>query len=264
MQGFARTVRRYLPAVLLLTTIVSFSVLVGCNNNYKSSGGGGGGGGATTSSFAGWLANGSESGLLTVTISKAGLTRPRPGSLSPAASVTATGSLVLTGTTTGIAMPGTFDDETGELHLTGGGYTVDGLYDVGPPSNLSGIYRGPNGAGQFSCESGAASSAQVYGGSYLSDASGDGGTFLMAVRGTAIHGVATADGDSMGLPFAGTLAGTAITIQAPSFNGYTMHGTGTLNTTTHHVSGRYNIDLDGPTPTPADSGAWVGDLVHTP
>ena len=83
----------------------------------------------------------------------------------------------------------------------------------------------------------------------------------MAFRGTAIDGVATADGDSMGLPFTGALAGTAITIQAPSLNGYTMHGTGTLNPTTHHVSGRYNIDLDGPTPTPADSGAWSGDLV---
>lgn len=261
MLGFARTVRRYLPAALFLSAVLSFSVFVGCNSNDNKNSGGGGGGGATTSSFAGWMANGTESGLLTVTISKAGLTRPRPGSLSPAASVTAAGSLMLSGTTTGIPMPGTFDDQTGELHLTGGGYTLDGIYDTGPPGNLFGGYSGPNGPGTFSCESGATSSAQVYGGSYASDFSGESGTFLMAFRGTAIDGVATADGDSTGLAFTGTLAGTAITIQAPLLNGYTMHGAGNLNTTTHHVNGRYNIDFNA---VPADSGAWSGDLVNTP
>jgi hypothetical protein len=155
-------------------------------------------------------------------------------------------------------MPGTFDDQTGDLHLAGGGYTLDGIYDTGPPGNLFGGYTGPNGPGSFSCESGAASSAQVFGGSYASDFSGESGTFLLALRGTAIDGAATADGDSVGLAFTGTLAGTAITISAPNTNGYTMHGAGTLNPTTHHISGRYNIDLNA---APADSGAWSGDLV---
>ena len=266
MQGFARTVRRYLPAALFLSAILSFSVFVGCGDDDNNNGGGGGGGGATTTSFAGWFANGSESGLMTVTINKAGLTHQRPGSLAPAASVSATGSLVLTGTTTGVPLTGTFDDQTGVLDLTSGGttpYVFSGAYDTGPPSNITGSYSGPNGTGSFASEKGAASSAQVFGGDFQSDVSGTFGTFLMAIRGTEIEGTATEDGNDVGEPFTGTLAGTAITISAPATNGVSMQGHGTLDTSANpdHVSGRYTLFLNA---APADSGNWSGNLVTTP
>lgn len=267
MQGLARTVRRYLPAVLFFSAVLSFPVIVGCgDDNNKSNGGGGGGGGSTTSSFAGWLANGNESGLMTVTISKAGLAPGRPGSLAPNASVGATGSLVLTGTTAAIPLTGTFDDASGVLDLTSGGttpYVFSGAYDTGPPSTCEGSYTGPNGNGQFETKSGTSSSAQVYGGSYASIVTAGGGTFLMTIRGTTIEGVATEDASTIGQPFTGTLNGTVVTITAPSTGGFTMHGTGNVNMATHHTNGDYDITEDA-TNTTVDSGTWDGDLITTP
>jgi len=268
MHGVARTVRRSLPAVLLLSAVLSVSVIVGCgddNNDNSSNNGGGGGGGSTTTSFAGWMANGNETGLMTVTINKAGLAHSRPGSLAPGASVTATGSFLLTGTTTPVALTGTFDDATGVLDLTSGGsspYTFSGAYDTGPPSNCNGSYTGPNGDGAFATEKGATSSAQVYGGDYHSVLTASAGTFLMAVRGTAIEGVATEDGSDLGQPFTGTLTGLDIEITAPATNGYVLSGEGALDTSANpdHVSGWYAIHPVGGGAA-ADSGSWSGDFV---
>ncbi|MGH7682305.1 MAG: hypothetical protein ACRENN_10015 [Candidatus Eiseniibacteriota bacterium] len=253
--------------MLFLSAVVSFSTWVGCGDDDKNSNnGGGGGGGATTSSFAGWLANNSETGLLTVTISKAGLAHPRPGSLAPGASVSATGSLILAGTTTAVPLTGTFDDQSGVLDLSSSGgtpYVFTGAYDPGPPSNCTGSYTGPNGDGQFATETGAASSAQVYGGTYASIVTSSTGTFLMTIRGTAIEGLATEDGSTFGQPFTGALNGTSVTISAPSTGGFTLSGAGNINLTTHHTNGDYDITEDA-THTTVDSGTWDGDLITTP
>ena len=266
MPSLAKLVKRPVTMILLAAGILSLGIWAGCGSDDSNDNGGGGTPTPTTSSFAGWMANGAESGQLGITVSAPNLARNLLGPGARQGSVAATGTLVLTGTTVGIPLTGTFDDVTGDLHLDSGtGYTFDGIYDTGPPGEFVGIYYGPNGTGQFSAQSGSATSAEVYGGSYLSDVSGDGGSFLMAIRGTAIEGVATEDGDSTGVAFTGTISGTGTTrpivISSPNLNGITMHGNGSLNTTTHHMSGRFNVDFNS---LPADSGDWSGDLVHTP
>lgn len=264
MLRLAQSLRRPLPAIVFLCLAISFATFVGCGSDDDKSNNGGGTP-PTTSSFAGWLANGAESGQLGITVSVPNLARKLLAPGAGRASVAASGTLVLTGTTTGIPLTGTFDDQTGDLVLSGGGYDIAGIYDIGPPGNFVGTYTGPNGSGQFAAASGGLSSAEIYGGSYQSDVSLDGGTFLIAVRGTEIQGVATETGSSTGMEFTGTVSGTGTTrdiaISSPDNGGYTMHGAGTLDTGTHHVSGRFNVDFNS---LPADSGSWAGDLVTTP
>lgn len=257
MLRVAPSLRRSLPAVVSLSVVISFATWVGCGNDDDNSNNNGGGGGATTSSFTGWFANGNESGRLTVTVNAPNLAR---GLLAPRAAVTASGSLTPTGGAP-VPLTGTFDDTNGDLNLSGGGYALGGIYDIGPPGNFFGGYTGPNGGGQFSCASGSTSGMQVYGGDYLSDVTAGGGTFLLSLLNGVIEGVATETGDSLGLYFTGTATGTGTTRTiaiSGSDAGYDMTGTGTLNTSTNHISGRYNVEFSA---TPVDSGAWSGDLI---
>jgi hypothetical protein len=254
--------RRILPRTLLLATIVAICVVAGCSSNDKKNPvSPGAGGGATTSTFTGWFANGNESGRMSITVGVANLSRTRPGSNAAHASVVATGTIVLTGGGTA-ALTGTFDDQTGDLNVAGGGYTISGIYDTGPPGNVFGGYTGPNGGGTFSCVTGGASTASVYGGDYASSFSGDNGTFLFAVRGTTLDGAATSAGDSIGFPFTGTISGTGttrpITITSLILNNYQISASGTLNTSTNHVVGTFHVAFMS---NPADSGTWSGDLL---
>jgi hypothetical protein len=245
----------------VLAAAVSFTTWVGCGGDDDDSNNNGGGGGATTSSFAGWFANGNESGQLGVTVSVPNLARRLMAPGVAAHEVGASGTMTLTGGGGVVALTGTFDDETGDLSLTGGGYTFTGIYDVGPPGGLFGSYTGPNGGGQFSATSGGTSGTQVYGGQYQSDDANSSGTFLMAIRGGLLEGAAVEDGDSLGIYFSGTVTGTGTT-RAIAFTASDgtedVTGTGTLDTGTNHVSGRYLVEFSA---TPVDSGSWSGDLV---
>lgn len=251
--------RRPLPSLLIVAAALSFTIWVGCGSDDKKNPMNPG---ATTSSFAGWFGNGTESGMLTLTVSQGNLAgRLRaPGTASHA--VTATGYLTHSGAATD-TLNGTFDDESGDLDITGGGYTLIGTYDAGPPSVMLGAYTGPNGDGQFSCLVGGVSSADIYCGNYMNEAHADSGTFIVAVRGNTLEGAAIEDGGATATGFTGSVSGTGtvrdLAISGTITNGYLLTATGQVDTGTHLIGGTFKVTYNA---APYDSGAWSGELCN--
>jgi len=264
MPGLLASLRRPLPSLLTFATALSLTLWIGCSKNDKKNPMSPGGGGATTSSFAGWFGNGTESGMLSLKVNRGSLAGRlnAPGSISTA--VTATGYLTHSGGATD-TLNGTYDDETDYVDVSGGGYTLSGVYDPGPPSAVFGPYTGPNGNGQFECKVGAASSADVYCGTYQNEAHASNGSFIFAIRGSQLKGAAIEDGSGDATGFTGSVSGTGTTrtlaVTSTITNGYKLTATGQLDTGTHQVGGLYRIDdYSVPSsPAPYDSGGWTGE-----
>src|SRR6266850_2474166 len=258
MPGLLTLLRRPLPSLLTFATALSLTLWVGCSKSDKKNPMSPGAGGATTSSFAGWFGNGSESGMLSLTVNRGSLAGRlnAPGSISTA--VTATGYLAHFGGATD-TLNGTYDDETDYVDVSGGGYTLSGVYDPGPPSAVFGPYTGPNGNGQFECKVGAASSADVYCGTYQNEAQTSNGTFIFAIRGNSLEGAAIESGSSDAPGFTGTVSSTgtkrSLNISSLVTGGYKLTATGQLDTSTHEVGGLYMIEYNS---APYDSGGWIG------
>jgi hypothetical protein len=261
MPGHLARLRLPASSILPAATAVVLTVLAaGCgsdNNPTKPAA-------ATTSAFTGWFGNGSESGMLSVTIHRANLAGRLQANRAAAVAATAGGFLYHSGGTTD-TLSGTYDDVNGYVDLTGGGYTLSGLYDSDPPSEVFGTYTGPNGNGQFLSKTGATSSADVYCGTYQNDAHTSHGTFTFAIRGTTVEGVAIESGSSSAPGFTGTMSGTGTTrtidIATTITNGYKTTAAGTLNTGTHLVGGLYHITFNA---APYDSGDWSGERCGPP
>jgi hypothetical protein len=257
MRRLLAPLRRPLPSLLTFAAVLGMSFWVGCGNDDKNPMNPGG---ATSSSFAGWLGNGNESGMLTLTVSMANLAGRLPAPGAASVTVTATGFLTHSGGTTD-TLNGIFDDETGYVDVAGGGYTLAGVYDPGPPSVMFGTYTGPNGSGDFACRVGGVSSADIYCGTFENEAQLVDGTFIVAVRGTELEGAAIESGSSNPTGFTGTVSGTG-TIRTFAFSstitgGYKLIGSGQVNTSTHLVGGTYKIEYNT---APYDSGTWSGEL----
>ena len=258
MPGLLAQLRRPLPSLLTFAAALSLTLMLGCGDDNKNPVNPGGG--ATSSSFTGWFGNGTESGMLSVTVSQgylAGRLRP-PGAATLI--VNATGMLRVSGGATD-TLNGTFDDETGYIDIAGTNYTLSGVYDSGPPSVVLGTYTGPNGDGQFECEVGGASSADVYCGTYQNEAHTSNGSFIFAIRGSQLKGAAIEEGSGDATGFTGTATGTGTTrtlaVASTITNGYKLTATGQLDTGTHQVGGTYKIDYNA---APNDSGSWSGQL----
>ena len=255
MPGLLASLRRPVPTLLTFAAALGLTLLLGCGSDKKNPMAPAG---STTTSFAGWFGNGSESGMLRVTLHEGNLVRQlrAPGATSTV--VTASGFLTISGGATD-TLNGTFDDETGYIDVSGGGYTLAGVYDSGPPSTVFGTYTGPHGNGKFECKPGAASSAEVYCGTYHNQATTKDGSFIFAIRGTELEGAAIESGASDAPGFTGTVSGTGnpkvLTISSLTTNGYRLTAAGTLDTNTHQVAGTYHITFNS---APNDSGTWSG------
>jgi hypothetical protein len=257
MPGLLAPLRRPIPSLLTLAAVLGLTFWVGCGDDNKNPVNPGG---ATSSSFAGWLGNGSESGMLTLTVSMGNLAGRLHAPGAASVTVTATGYLTLSGGATD-TLNGTFDDETGYVDIVGGGYTLDGIYDPGPPSVMFGSYTGPNGSGDFACQVGGMSSADIYCGTFENEALTSNGTFIVAVRGNELEGAAIESGSSNPTGFTGTVSGTGtvrdLAISSTITNGYRLIASGQVDTGTHVVSGTYTIEYLG---APNDAGTWSGEL----
>ena len=255
MPGLLASLRRPLPSLLTLVAAVGLTFWVGCSKDDKKNPMSPG---ATTSSFAGWFGNGSESGMLRMTLHEGNLARPLPAPGATSIVVTASGFLTISGGATD-TLNGTFDDESGYIDVSGGGYTLAGVYDPGPPTAVFGTYTGPNGNGKFECKPGAASSADVYCGTYHNQASTSHGSFIFAIRGSELEGAAIESGTSDAPGFTGTVSGTGttrtLTISSLITNGYKLTAAGSLDTGTHQCAGTYHIEYNS---APNDSGSWSG------
>ena len=260
MPGLLAQLRRPLPSLLTFAAALSLTLMLGCGDDSKNPVNPGGG--ATSSSFTGWLGNGTESGLLSVTVSRGYLAGQLRAPGAATVIVNATGLLRISGGSTD-TLNGTFEDDPGYIDLTGTNYTLTGVYDSGPPSVLSGTYTGPNGDGQFECEVGGASSADVYCGTYQNQAHTTNGSLIFAIRGSQLKGAAIEEGSGDATGFTGTSTGTGATrtlnVSSTITNGYKLTATGELDTGTQSVSGTYKIDYNS---APNDSGTWAGQLCN--
>jgi hypothetical protein len=172
--------------------------------------------GSTT--FRGTIAGQTSSGALTITVATSNPS-PQPGPMGANAVVTATGTVTPSGGS-GVALTGTYDDQSNHVALTGGGWTLGGdLTSFG----LEGTYSGPGGVtGVFSVwRSGTGTDTViVVVGTYAANVGTGSGNFNFAFRpsitsGQNLHGNAF----DAAVPTPISLDGTAT---ADGLGGYTI------------------------------------------
>jgi hypothetical protein len=248
----------------LLTLVIAFQLSTGCSSNDKKNPAAPGGGGTTqTTTFVGIFTNATERGKITVTVNTTSLAARIRAARAGEPSVTATATLApATGST--VSLAGLYDSATDSLKLTGGGYTFLGIYDASnTPPSVYGGYSGPNGMGSFGAIPTTASSSpiEIYLGSFQSDSTNTHGSFNMARYDTLAGVLAFVEGDVEASALDGTVTGTGTTrtvsLQGSS-GSFSVTATGTLDTSTHDVSGiwhTYDSDL-----LKGDDGTWSGSL----
>ncbi len=255
-----------LPVLSCLTAVLALGLVAGCGDDDDDNTPPPAGGGATSTAFTGWLANGVENGSLAITVNAPNLAGRVGAPTAPRLEVTSTGTLSLSGSAP-IDLTGTLDDETGDLTLAGGGYTLTGIYIPGPPGNMFGSYTGPNGDGSFDVLTGGSSSATVMCGEWTSDDL-ESGTFTFTIRGSEIEGVIYAPGSPPPLDsftFTGTVSGTGTSLPvviAASLPGVgTLTANGTLDTTTNTVTdGTWDFTDTSGGGTNDGTGTWTSGL----
>jgi hypothetical protein len=172
-------------------------------------------------------------------------------SAAPGDTLVITGSLDINGGAT-ITLTGILVVATGELHLDGGGYSFTGALSG---NTVTGTFTYTGGNGIFRCDEGTSSSVKSYCGRYQQNSPGtDGGYFNMTVSGSVIYVLVYPD-DGSGSAFSTTgsiNSFNVISIYDPA-NGSVVIASGTLNPTTHTVSGTY---LGNP------GGTWSGGLCN--
>src|SRR5512140_812404 len=162
----------------LLAVTAALLAAFGCGSDNKNPVNPGGGTTPTTT-FTGLLANGTQSGKLSITVNSTSLARGLHG--APAAAVTATGTLKIVGGST-VSLTGSYDSELDTLHLAGGGYLIRGTYytPTDQPPSMNGEWTGPGGAGFWGCVLGSGSAVKVFCGTFTINQGGNGVISLAA------------------------------------------------------------------------------------
>jgi hypothetical protein len=205
---------------------------------------GGGGGGGTTTTFLGILSSddASESGSVQVTVSTASPSAPIPTGVA-LVSVAANGSFKIVGGST-VTLTGTYDDVSGALDVSGGGYTFTGVFDGS--NRLEGTYAGPSTTGVFVTARSDANTA-AYCGTYAGD---DQGVWDFVIDGNTLLGQAVSSLTGGSAPLDGSVNGNTITILFPGTQNVLATGTKSGNT----VSGNWDD------PNSTDAGTWSGTV----
>ena len=204
--------------------------------------------------FTGTFVNGSESGLLNVTIDGGSLAPPLRAAARADTVVTATGVLSPDGGGV-VTLNGTYDTSTDTLKLSGQGYSFLGQYYVDAiPPLIDGNYTGPNGPGTFAGLPGSTTAVKVFCGTFESESTATAGRWNIVISGGTVLGIEAPYGDPGTVGLHGTVTGTGVvrTLSLASGGDFALLGQGTWNTSTNHVSGTW-MAAD-------DSGTWAGDL----
>lgn len=230
---------------LFLLLAVFALILGGCKDEENPAGPAG----PTLTSYVGVMAGTGVSGTLSVVIPTA--KRAFNPSAEEGDTVEVTATLKINGGAT-IPLTGHYIVATGAIHLTGGGYTFDGIVT---PDGITGTFTYPGGGGIFTCEEGTAANTQSYCGRYQDNTPGtEAGYFNLTINGSAIYVLVYPD-DGGGSAFATTgslSAENVISIYNPE-NTAIVVATGVLNPTAHTVSGQYFGD---------PGGTWSGALCN--
>jgi hypothetical protein len=195
--------------------------------------------------YVGMIAGGSESGVLTLSLSSSAAMK----STANLAIINISGTLKIGGST--ITLSGTYNTSNDSLYVSGGGYSFAGTYSNG---FLMGAYTGPNGSGGFSTQSSSGSdTVKVYLGQSVSQVEGHSNSTLnIVVKGSALIGLAVGTGDTT--PLTGTVSGNTLTISIAFNELSAIVATGTFNADHSSASGSY--DTSTINTTDPDHGTW--------
>lgn len=213
--SFART-----GALLLLAVLVPLTV--GCDSSDIDPPAG------DTGTYVGTLAGAQTSGALRVSLD---------GTEASGSFTVAGGTARSAGRSAMPALTGTYDPDTGALHLEGGGYTFNGTISNGV---LSGTWTGPDGtSGSFSAFLGGDGTVvDVYCGVY--DTANDGGTFNLVRHDAALRGFAVSSNDGDTIDLSGSVSGNTLTIYATEAGPAANVATATLSADGSTFSGTVN------------------------
>lgn len=211
--------------------------LAGCSNDTNDDGIiGPPANGSQSTQLTGVFANTSVSGLLDVTIDTSPLAPA--WQRASAANVTALGTLSpdVGGT---VNLSGTYDPDTDSLRLTGGGYTLAGVYlPGGVPPRLTGRFTGPLGAGSFVALAGSRTAVRTFCATYENQDASLWGTLNFAISGTTVTGFEVEDGDTLVVALTGSVSATG-TPRTLSFVGASFQGNGTWDQAKDQVQGEW-------------------------
>jgi hypothetical protein len=227
---------------LLVAAAASVMGLAACGDA------GGTGTNSDSTTLQGVFAVDSTSGTITLTIASGTLSLvagPNYAAEAPQASVSVTGTLVISGGST-IALTGTYDTGLHTISVTGGGYTFTGSFASG---KLSGTFTTPSsGSGGFTTQS-SGDNVQTFCGHFAPDQVGKtGAVFNIVVNSTTgiVSGIGIG-GDQVPVTLTGTVSGATVSITFQLTEG-PGSATGTISGTS----------LTGTFMTPDNSGAWTG------
>lgn len=220
-----------------------------CLTLLSACGDSGGGSGSISTTFSGILSatDGLTTGALSLSIATASPSPPAPLGVA-LVEVNVTGTLTLEGSPA-IPLTGTYETTTGDLIVTGGGYTLTGVFNG--VDRLEGTFTGPgNSSGGFVVtQTTTGTPATTFCGSFARDDQQDAGTFSIVIRGNSALGrwASSVDGATGGLE--GTLSGNSITITVE--NSGVTSGTAVGTRSGSAISGTFT-DIGGGT------GTWQG------
>jgi hypothetical protein len=223
-----------------LSALAALALIAACGDSGSSNNGGGG---SNSTTFTGVIStdDGSASGAVAFTIATTTLAPPSATGPSLVAA-NATGSVKFNGQAA-VSLSGTYDSDTDVLALTGGGYTIGGLFDG--VDRLEGAFSGPNNtSGSFVTTKTA--NATSFCGTYTANDQSDHGTFSFVISGSNVRGEARSV-DGTVIPLDGVIEGNAITIYVPGTQTTLATGTRSGN----NASGTYGGD---------SPGTWTGGV----
>ncbi len=226
-----------------LRLVVLVGLLAACSSSDEP---GGGGNGTTTTLSGSLAATDGRTGSLTLTgqVPSASIVAwPTAVSASVMAIITLTGTVSLSDGTTA-TLTGTWDNVTGALSVTGGGFTFSGTLANG---TLNGSFTGPSITGVFSLRASTTDTdVAVYCGTYTgrtpedhpSGGTGlgpDNGTWNLMVGTSSVDVIVLSD-DGSPLVLGGTRSGNTVTITVPGGT-----ATGTISgASSEFVKGTYS------------------------
>jgi len=205
--------------------------------------------GSSSTSYTGVISGSSVSGTISITIPVA--KRAYRETSAEGDTLDISGTLKISGGAT-IDLTGFYVVETGEIYLTGGGYTFMGFVDEG---EVSGSFTYSGGGGYFSAYAGDSSNVKTFCGRYQDNSPGEeSGSFNMIISGTNITVVVYPDGGSgqSGILDGTLTGGTQIAIFSPEAPSIPV-ATGTLNVEANTISGTYAGD---------PGGTWSGSVCN--
>jgi len=230
-----------------LRLVALVGILAACSGGEPGDGGGGGGATTTTTLSGALAAADGRTGTLSLTgqvPAASTVAAPTGVSLSVQATISLAGKVELSDGSTA-TLSGTWDNTTGAITITGGGYSFTGTFVNGV---LSGPFTGPSIEGIFSLRvTGTSAGSDVYCGTYTGreledDPLGntgyapDNGTWNIVVTGSDVDVIVLSDGGEQ-LVLNGTRTGQTVTLTVPGGTASgTLSGTGD-----EFVKGNYTV-----------------------